>query len=499
MALTVFKDETQTKAWDPIPDHPIAQSLVIAALIFGICILGIHTRLLFSLASIWPANSVLLGFLLVRTQANTPLTWLLVAIAYVSADLLSGSALIPAIALNAINLAAVAAGVLTGWVIRKNAVLVSRPFDAISMVMVITAASAVAALCGAFAGPALFGLDWGTSAGLWFSVEFVNFAIYLPIALTLASSDPDKLRFVSRTPVRARQQAAAIAALFVTVLFMHWIGGPLAGAYMVPAILWCAIVYRPAAAAIIAMLACTWVLIAGPLNLFPLRIDFSQATDAASFRLGVGMIALGAFAVSTINAAWREANNELRYIASHDALTGLLNRGAFMQRLSARVTKEQGRFCLLMLDIDRFKAVNDTYGHMTGDRALQALALRIQMHMQPSDFAGRLGGEEFAIVINQSLAGGTAELAESLRVSIAKASVTSDQGEEIRFTISMGLTEGTAGEDVSLLLSAADSALYAAKHGGRDRIVIVPGAKPSTTPPSVSPLNERRLRRALAS
>lgn len=366
MTVKVLQHTSQAKSWDPIPDHPIAESLVIAALILGACIFGIHTRLLFSLASIWPANALLLGLLLTRPRANNPLTWLFAAAAYVSADLLSGSTLVPAIVLNAINLFGVACGLAAARLLAGPRLTINRPLDAVVTFIVMAAAAGGAALGGALAGPALFDMDWAMSAGLWFSVEFVNFTIFMPVMLALASCDPHKFRFVSRSLLQSRHQAAAITALLASVLVAQLIGGPLASAYIVPAILWCAVTYRQFAASVLAMLACSWILIAGPLGIISLRIDFAYVLDASSFRLGVGMIALGTFVVSSINAAWRKAHEELSYVASHDQMTGLLNRGALIHLLKARLRDSQGRFSLLMLDIDRFKAINDTYGHPVG-------------------------------------------------------------------------------------------------------------------------------------
>src|SRR5690606_19297973 len=94
---------------------------------------------------------------------------------------------------------------------------------------------------------------------------------------------------------------------------------------------------RPFTSAVVAMLVCTWALIAGPLELIPLHIDFSHLGDVSSFRLSVAMTAVGTFAVSVVCAAWRQTNTILSHTASHDTLTGLLNRGAFMQLLERRV------------------------------------------------------------------------------------------------------------------------------------------------------------------
>lgn len=475
MTLKAFRGLVSRKSRGPLPTHPVTASVAIAALVFVACIFGAHTRVLFSLASIWPANALLLGMLLIRPRTNTALTWVLVALAYCLADIVTGSPPLNAMLLTGANLAGVGAGLLAAILLRQDALPQANPsLDAIATIVLMASASAGAALGGALAGPLLFGMNWAANFGLWFSAEFVNHALFLPIVLALRSIEAHTLRFFSRDANRARHQMAALASLLMLVAAMHWIGGPLASVYLVPGILWCAVAYRPFAASMLTMLVCTWILIAGPLGLIPLRIDFSAVTDAASFRLGVGMVATGAFAVSIINAAWRQAHTQLRHVAAHDALTGLFNRGALIMRLAERL-QAANPFTLVMLDIDRFKAINDSHGHPVGDRVLEKLAHVIRGRLRPGDFAGRLGGEEFALVFDAPLADGQ-RLAEDLRAAVAAATIALPGGESLCITVSMGLSEGAQGCDMSQLLGAADSALYGAKRGGRNRVVIASDA-----------------------
>lgn len=470
MKLRALPSLASRKFRDPMSAHPVVASFAIAALVFAACIFGTHTRVLFSLASIWPANALLLGVLLIRPRTNTALTWMLAALAYCVADFLSGSPPLNAMLLNGANLMGVGTGLLAAILLRQAVPPEANPsLDAIATIVVMASASAGAALGGAIAGPILFDMNWAASFGLWFSAEFVNHALFLPVVLALRSTEAHTLRFFSRNARRVRNQTAALASLLMLMAAMHGIGGPLASAYLVPGILWCAVVYRPFAASMLTMLACTWILIAGPLGLIPLRIDFSAVTDAASFRLGVGMVATGAFAVSIINAAWRKAHAQLRHVALHDALTGLFNRGALITLLADRL-EVTNPFSLMMLDIDRFKAINDTHGHPVGDQVLETLAHLIRERLRPGDFAGRLGGEEFALVVNRPLADGQ-RFAEDLREAVAAVAIVLPGREAIGFTVSMGLTEGRHGCDMSQLLGAADSALYVAKRGGRNRVV----------------------------
>src|SRR5690606_33344779 len=128
----------------------------VAGLVLAACVFGIHTRFLLSLASIWPANALLLGTLLIRPSANRPLTWLLAALAYGIADALSGSDLAKTVLLNFTNLVGVAAGLAAARLLRFELVSVKRPTDAIALVIIMALAAIGAGMSGALSGIVLF-------------------------------------------------------------------------------------------------------------------------------------------------------------------------------------------------------------------------------------------------------------------------------------------------------------------------------------------------------
>ncbi len=155
--------------------------------------------------------------------------------------------------------------------------------------------------------------------------------------------------------------------------------------------------------------------------------------------------------------------------AATDALTGMPNRRSLDQTLAAQLSmaeRESRPFAVLMLDLDHFKAVNDTHGHAVGDAVLRAFAQRVQAQLRRSDVCSRYGGEEFAVV----LAGTSAELAldtaERLRLAIAGAPLVPG----VAVTVSIGVASWRKGDDAAGLLARADAALYAAKRAGRDRV-----------------------------
>jgi two-component system cell cycle response regulator len=166
---------------------------------------------------------------------------------------------------------------------------------------------------------------------------------------------------------------------------------------------------------------------------------------------------------------------QLRIQATHDALTGLLNRRAILETLEkelARSTREGTQISVTMADLDHFKRVNDTYGHLAGDAVLRETAQRIQASMRVYDSVGRYGGEEFLVVSPGCGLLEAAEQAERLRKRISKEGVRVRDC-AIPVTMSLGVVALTAElRQPGDLLRLADDALYAAKHGGRDRVEV---------------------------
>jgi diguanylate cyclase (GGDEF)-like protein len=160
--------------------------------------------------------------------------------------------------------------------------------------------------------------------------------------------------------------------------------------------------------------------------------------------------------------------------AIHDALTGLHNRRAFnenLERSVARQDRQGGTFALLLLDIDHFKKLNDTFGHPAGDAALRNTAQLLERHLRKSDLAARYGGEEFAVILASTDRAGGAHLAEKVRSTVEGGQLVFD-GARLSVTVSVGVAVWPDdGRDAAALVAAADRALYAAKQSGRNRVV----------------------------
>lgn len=170
--------------------------------------------------------------------------------------------------------------------------------------------------------------------------------------------------------------------------------------------------------------------------------------------------------------------------ATRDALTGLLNRRSFMQGAElaqARATRSNTESSVVMLDIDHFKRVNDTWGHQAGDRVIRAFAEEVRSHTRRTDLCGRYGGEEFVLYLENTNNDGAIQLTERIRSGMA-ARVFDSNGEPFQVTTSAGVYTPAPGEQCSLELAIgrADEALYQAKESGRDCVI-------SYRSPSVDP------------
>jgi diguanylate cyclase (GGDEF)-like protein len=168
---------------------------------------------------------------------------------------------------------------------------------------------------------------------------------------------------------------------------------------------------------------------------------------------------------------------ELERRATIDVLTGVANRRHFSETAEREIDRAKrygNKLCVLMLDIDHFKNVNDTHGHAVGDEVLKVLPGVVTPLLRKLDFMGRLGGEEFAVILVETDADAAVVVAERVRKAIYAAEVRA-LGVHLHFTVSIGCTEICANdpaEDLKAALERADEALYKAKESGRNRVVV---------------------------
>jgi diguanylate cyclase (GGDEF)-like protein len=176
-------------------------------------------------------------------------------------------------------------------------------------------------------------------------------------------------------------------------------------------------------------------------------------------------------------------SEENRTLAEKDPLTGLLNRRFFMalaERERARAARAGSAFSVVTLDLDHFKVINDTYGHAAGDLALKTLSEKLSELFRKSDLVGRMGGDEFLLLLPETPGSGARVAVEKILEALRESPVLYD-GRTIRLTASAGISWSERGEEpLDLLLREADTALYESKRAGRDRAGLF--AKPGPIP-----------------
>jgi diguanylate cyclase (GGDEF)-like protein len=448
--------------------------LVFAAVIFSGCLLGIFTRPVGHLSAFWPANALMLGMMIRDRRLATPFGLFAAGVAFICADLIKGGGLTATLFLTGANMI----GAVTGYVFfsrldRPNQRL-QRPHSVLYLVVGASAAAAAAGMAGALINPILFGGSMLDGWIFWAVTELVNYIAILPVVLTMPAYKPRVgLKVIVAGYAKPAMLAPAIA-LILSGIAALLIGGPGAIGFPVPALLWCALVYTPFVTAILTLLFSCWTLLAIALSYIVLSLDSNDWSTLMSIRMGVTMIALAPITVASVTAARNELMHHLRQIAAHDPLTNLLNRGAFKARaqvLLAQLAEKKLPAAVLMLDIDHFKQINDTYGHAAGDCVLKTFGRIAKENLRDADVTGRLGGEEFAVLLTGPSCHHALAIAERIRSSFEQATIDIEDGRSVSAAISGGLVVvDHAVADIDALLIAADRSLYLAKQRGRNRI-----------------------------
>jgi len=191
----------------------------------------------------------------------------------------------------------------------------------------------------------------------------------------------------------------------------------------------------------------------------------------------VGTLSLPALTLGAVMMANAGIIARANWAADHDHLTGAPSRRAFFalaERERTRSSRHGTPLSLLLFDVDHFKRINDTHGHAAGDRVLVEIVDRVTLGLRGADACGRLGGEEFAVLLPDTPAGGALPIAERLRLTLQQAP---RDGTGIGYTVSIGVATLLPGETIAAMLSRADAALYEAKAAGRNQVMVAQGLR----------------------
>jgi diguanylate cyclase (GGDEF)-like protein len=194
--------------------------------------------------------------------------------------------------------------------------------------------------------------------------------------------------------------------------------------------------------------------------------------DFLNFAINRGVITLVLYATCLLIHWHNCASEVLRKLATTDCLTGALNRRHFMElmaRENHRVDRYGAAYSILMIDIDHFKRINDTYGHQVGDNTIQAMAEVCKKVSRSTDIVARYGGEEFIITLTHTDQACALIVAEHLRIAASEIAIPNECG-AVKFTISIGVATYRKESSIDDIIRRADCALYRAKTGGRNQV-----------------------------
>ena len=211
--------------------------------------------------------------------------------------------------------------------------------------------------------------------------------------------------------------------------------------------------------------------------------DVAETSAAVLVTFGVAGFPLLALAALPVVGLLQRSKSHVKLVsdARNDSKTGLLNAATWEHESSAelaRAIRTESPLAIAMVDVDKFKVINDTYGHLVGDQVLKEIANTLNTLLRDYDLAGRFGGEEFSLLLPQTRAVDAFRIAERVRANVAALSIIAAGGngsERVHVTVSIGVAALDSGSkrELSELIAAADAALYRAKDGGRDQVQMI--------------------------
>ncbi|MHA3903098.1 GGDEF domain-containing protein [Castellaniella sp. WN] len=430
---------------------------------------------------LWPANALLVGLLLRRPRLAGPASWAAAGAALLLAGIAWGEAPRQALAYSLVNLA----GACVAWRILAAPGAPPNLRHPRAIGLLLLACAAAAATHAATAGLLTLWLrpdsHWSFVLANWFFSQLLSYSAILPSILLLPGTDR---RDRSRAPTRARTRSrletlAPLVSLILGLALCFLVGGPGILAFPIPPLLYCALVYRQNTTAWLTLCTAAIIMLGTAYGWIPFGdsppLAGADPWAMISLRLGALLLVVAPLTMSGALAARGDMISSLNRALDHDMLTGALSRQAFLRGAQECLQDPAGHrgTGLLMLDIDRFKQLNDTRGHAAGDLVLQVFAKTIRAAIRPHDLFGRLGGEEFGIALPDTAPAEVAAIAERLRNCVADiVTVPAEGAAPIRITVSIGAAHDFQQPQAPLhtLLSYADQAMYQAKREGRDQV-----------------------------
>lgn len=461
-----------------------AAHLVAFPLVYSLSILaGRATRLAGGeVALLWPAAAVgaiwMLSVWRCRTWVRVAHVALLAVVSFAT-NLTTGAAVPLSLWFVLVNvvLSVVTVQVLTAG---RDEVTLRDPADFAHLVAAVTVGTCSAAVLAT----GYFALVGGAPVVETFALFAVRNGamalLGLSIWLTLRNRETHWRRFSAQTVLEVFLVTCGVAVLFFWTFWLH-AGIPMAFIALLPA-MWVALRYSTTGSTVFLLVAGGWIVYATlsgrgfVVDDVQMRALLAQGM-VCSLTLVVLTLSLYRDSRARLIAELEEARDRADHLASHDSLTGLVNRDLFVERIEDALELVRSGASdgvgLIFLDLDGFKAVNDTWGHAEGDKVLLEVSARVLAAIETTDTAGRLGGDEFAVLCpNTSDIGQLEGIAEQLREDLRRPITLSMGGTYDRLSVSAGVVTGNGECDAEMLLRQADALMYDAKRSGKDSVSV---------------------------
>ncbi len=457
----------------PIIKYKLDSAIFLFFFSFCLATLGINCRTVQALSLFWPCNALLLGIMVRFPKIETSLSLPAIYSGMVLADLFSGTPFVMSLTLNIANLAFITVGKA---VLLADSLQHPRPRRLQALMRVFPASVLGAGVCaavGSLASQHYFHDDLLKGWISWFCEQVSTSILLLPLAITL----PRRGELSALLSEIKQSTLLPLLSLVITTVTGIYVGGGGSLMFPLPALMWCAISYPIFFTCVLTVVTgiAEIILVAGHVLNIQGADDFFLIDSLASARLGVAAMTISPLIVALSTTTQKKLVARMTKRADYDFLTGALTRSGLSSRLNALAAgkHKQGHFygAAFIIDIDRFKSINDTWGHATGDHVLVKTVECIRQSLPPTAIVSRMGGEEFLVLIEGVSPPRASILADRLRRSIEQHTIIHD-GQILNITVSIGVSALDIIDSDSLEASirTADEQLYIAKSSGRNRV-----------------------------
>lgn len=459
--------------------------LIVAGVMFVCALAGILGRPLFFLAIFWPANAVLLGLFLRFNSLKNIGGWLGAFSGFMIADLITGNTFWVTLFLTLANMSDALVSLILIRLLKLDFRQYNQGFTFLYLFAICSfggclVGAAFACLTVPHLPNTFMSMDriW-TDFGMWWTGSILNVVAFLPILLAI----PDRktaqnyYKEFKEKPIQY-QNLLPFGGVVASVILTHFFIGPGAIMFPIAALVWAALSYNLFFVSIINCVVC--MVLYNALTAYYI----AQSPDAylgttLSVRIGLFMLALAPLTLTIISLNRQKLYHQILYLANHDGLTTALNRRYFYEESERTISKETIRqhahsVTILVLDLDHFKKINDQYGHVIGDYVLQEFTNQVRAQIRSDDLFGRLGGEEFAILLKDLSLEQSVSIAQRICNTVFNTPIHLEDNRSFNISVSIGLSYQTLPYCIPFqqLIKRADEALYQAKEKGRNQLCI---------------------------